>query len=95
MEEKKITQLYGISPEDLKASIVSEIKAEINLLSQQLKPKEDTEYLTRKEVSQLLQVSIVTLIDWDKKGVLKPYRIGNLIRYKKKDIEQSIIKKFK
>ncbi|MFD1292400.1 MerR family DNA-binding transcriptional regulator [Lutibacter holmesii] len=30
----------------------------------------------RKEVSKILKVSIVTLHNWDKLGVIQPYRIG-------------------
>ena len=50
------------------------------------------EFLTRKEVSELLGVSLVTLHKWDKKGILKPSRIGRRVRYLKSDVLNSLNK---
>lgn len=46
------------------------------------------EYLTLKEVSDLLKVHENTLRNWDKNGILKAIRIGGrkIRRYKKEDI---------
>ena len=93
MKVKTITQLHDISPDELKESIVSELKAEIQHLSEYLRPIDPPQYLTRKELSEVLKVSVVTLIDWDKKGIIKPYRLGNLVRYKRGEIEQALIRK--
>ena len=52
-------------------------------------PEKPTErYLTTDEVAELLSVSRVTLWQWDKKGIIKACRIGNLKRYKLSEIEQ-------
>ncbi len=62
-----------------------------NKLSEQTAPADsEHEYLTTNQVCQLLKVSRVTLWSWNKKGVLVPVRIGNLLRYRKEDIEQFI-----
>jgi len=47
-----------------------------------------SEYLTLKQVSDLLKVHPNTLRNWDKNGILKPIRIGErkLRRYKKNDV---------
>lgn len=87
----KITQLIGVSPEEFKESILVDVRAELKTLSQNFQPITPPEYLTRKEVSEILKVSLVTLSDWNKKGILKPYRLGNLIRYKRKEIENALI----
>lgn len=50
-------------------------------------PKPLTKYVSRKQLSAIIDVSVVTLIDWDKKGILKPLRIGNRVRYRMSDIE--------
>lgn len=52
--------------------------------------EKDNQLLTRKETAGLLQVSLVTLDDWSKKGFLQSYRIGNRIRYKKEEVEKSL-----
>lgn len=52
------------------------------------KKNELPEYLTLKEVSDLLKVHENTLRNWDKNGTLKAIRIGGrkIRRYKKEDI---------
>ena len=47
-----------------------------------------SEYLTLKQVSELLKIHSNTLRNWDKNGTLKPIRIGErkIRRYKKEDV---------
>jgi len=50
----------------------------------------DTElYIDQKRVSELLDVSTVTIWDWEKKGILKSYRIGTLKRFKLSEVMQA------
>lgn len=53
-----------------------------------------SEYLTLKQVSELLKVHPNTLRNWDKNGTLKPIRIGErkLRRYKKEDVKNFVEK---
>ncbi len=46
-------------------------------------------YLTIKEASKLIHVTPLTLRNWDKKGILKPYRnpINNYRMYRLDQIE--------
>ncbi len=50
--------------------------------------EELSEYLTLKQVSDLLKVHPNTLRNWDKNGTLKPVRLGErkIRRYKKEDV---------
>lgn len=91
MAQNNITQVFGITPQQLKESILSDLRLELKETLLKFQPKKQTEYLTRKEVAKILKISLVTLSDWNKKGVLKPYRLGNLIRYKTTEIEESLI----
>jgi excisionase family DNA binding protein len=91
MEQNNITQVHGVTPQQLKESILSDVRTELKEIVLNFQPKKQPEYLTRKEVAIILKVSLVTLSDWNKKGVLKPYRLGNLIRYKTNEIEESLI----
>ena len=47
-------------------------------------------FLTRSEVARLLKITLPTLHDWTKKGLLKAYRIGNRIRYKEAEVMATI-----
>jgi excisionase family DNA binding protein len=91
MEQNNITQVHNVTPQQLKESILLDVRTELKEIVLNFQPKKQPEYLTRKEVAKILKVSLVTLSDWNKKGVLKPYRLGNLIRYKTDEIEDSLI----
>ena len=91
MLDNKITQVFGITPEELKESILIDVRAELKQLAQNFQPVLPPEYLTRQETAKILKVSLVTLSDWNKKKILHPYRLGNLIRYKQSEIEQALI----
>ncbi len=91
MQEQKITQLHNITPEELKQAIISEIRIELKEMSKKFQPVRPPEYVTRKEAAKILKVSLVTIHDWNKKRILKPYRLGNLIRYKRSELDQALI----
>lgn len=91
MLENKVTQVFGITPQQLTDNILKDVRTELKEIVLNFQPKKQPEYLTRKEVAKILKVSLVTLTDWNKKGVLKPYRLGNLIRYKREELDQALI----
>lgn len=43
-------------------------------------------FLTRKELSTLLKVTIPTLHNWEKQGKLKGYQIGRAVRFKEDEV---------
>jgi excisionase family DNA binding protein len=91
MTENNITQVYGVTPQQLRDNLLNGFKTELKGIVLNFQPQAQPEYLTRKEVAVILKVSLVTLTDWNKKGVLKPYRLGNLIRYKRVELDQALI----
>jgi predicted site-specific integrase-resolvase len=46
---------------------------------------EDTEYLTREEVSKVLNVTVQTFNNWRREGSLNPLKIGRVL-YRKEDV---------
>ena len=80
-------QVQGTTVETL----LNEIKEMIKEVVPTPKPQHDTnELMTRKEVAKMLNISIVTLHAWTKKGLLTAYRIGNQVRYKKDEVIQAL-----
>lgn len=51
-------------------------------------PPNGETFLTTDEVCKKLSISRVTLWEWDKKGITKPVRFGNLKRYKLTELEK-------
>ena len=91
MTETNITQVHGTTPQQLRENILKDVRTELKEIVLNFQSTKQPEYLTRKEVAKILKVSLVTLTDWNKKGVLKPYRLGNLIRYKSAELDQALI----
>jgi len=77
---------FETTKDQLVARVVNELKNE-------LKQATFTEkYLTREEVSELLKISLSTIHNWTKRGILLPYQIGGRVYYKASEIESSMIK---
>lgn len=70
---------------------LSQIEIELQNIKTDYQPKEPIELMTRQEVADFFQISLVTVHDWTKKGILlSGYRIGHRIRYKRSDIVKSL-----
>ena len=89
----KTTILETITSEEFHelANDVKATKKEIQSLIQNFQPKRQEEYITRQELAKLLQVSLVTIHHWSKQGIIKPYRLGKLIRFKRSEVEEALI----
>jgi excisionase family DNA binding protein len=92
MQNKIITtEIHGITPDEFKESILKDVREELKKLSLNFTPQSPSEYVTRKELSKILKVSVITLADWEKKGIIKGYRIGNLVRYKRSELDHALV----
>jgi excisionase family DNA binding protein len=70
------------------------ISEAINSVSHNVKPNEDQPDLIDKiEVSKLLNISYSTVDNYRRKGLLKSYRIGNKVRFKRSEVIDSVTKK--
>ena len=52
--------------------------------------KEKLTLLSRKDTAKLLCISLPTLHDWTKTGIVKAHRIGNRILYKLEEVNQAL-----
>jgi len=53
--------------------------------------KEEEELITRKETAQLLGISLPTLNEYSKDGIIPAYRLGSRVRYKKNEVLEALI----
>lgn len=88
----KQIQFIQVTPEQLQEAIINGVKNQLENFKRHFQPKEPTEYLTRKEVSDLFKVDISTIHNWTVKGILKAYSIGRRVYYKRSEVEKAIIK---
>jgi len=88
---KYITQIEGISSTEF-LNEISELKEALQLLSKNNQTNPSSDFITRQETAEILNVSLSTLLNWRKAGIITAYRIGNKIRYKKSEILDSLTK---
>lgn len=77
------------------AARLTAIEGAINQIAATLTPQPagSKEYLTRKEVANLLQITLVTVNDWTRKGILKGYKIGKRVYYKPQEVTAAMVQK--
>ena len=85
-------QFIGITPNALVELIDSAVNKQINELKKSFQPKEPTEFLTRKDVADMLKIDISSVHNWTKRGVLSAYQISGRVYYKRTEVENAIVK---
>jgi hypothetical protein len=79
-----------INVSELKKIISDVIEEKLKSSSRKEIPEKKTLYLNRFEVVELLKISLPTLNNWSKSGIVQAYRIGNRVLYKADEIDQAI-----
>ncbi|MFN4762707.1 helix-turn-helix domain-containing protein [Gillisia sp. Q332] len=87
---KKVIQ-FNVDPEDFKNEILSGVAKQLKNFSRNFKPRDPTIWIGRKEAAEILGVTYSTLLVWNKKGILHPFKVGNRVRYRREDIEQLLL----
>lgn len=54
--------------------------------------KKELNFLSRKDTAKLLCISLPTLHEWTKTGVITAHRIGNRVLFKENEITQALSK---
>ena len=84
-------QFISVTPEQLQKAIIEGVKSQLENLKLHFEPKRPKTYLSRAEVSTLLNVSLVTLNKWNKNGTLKAVGLGGRVLYRQEDIDSKIV----
>jgi len=56
-----------------------------------MKTSKNKELMTRKETAKMLSVSLTTLRTWTVRNIIKSYKLGGKIYYKRNEILESMI----
>ena len=90
---KKSIQIEGLTVDELFDELGS-IRHQIsNIRESQAQKQDEVRFLTRPEVCKKLKVTAPTLIKWDADGTLPAIRIGTMVRYTDKQINELMNKK--
>ena len=82
--------LQGISLDEFLVEVKRIVEETINEHKKGSIKKGTTEYKTRKEVAEILRISLPTLNEWTKMGFIRSYRVGRRILYKVDEIDHSL-----
>ena len=74
-----------ITAEELQTTIKT-IVSEVITTTHNSQSIKDQELITRKETSKILGVSLPTLHNWSKLGLLKSYKIATRVRYNRDEV---------
>ncbi|RXP64549.1 DNA-binding protein [Lutibacter sp. HS1-25] len=88
-----MVQLIQITEEKLTETILEGVKKELEQFKKQFQPKQPAEWISRNEVAKMLGVSFTTLYSWNKKKILIAYSIGNLVYYKRDEVNNALTPK--
>jgi excisionase family DNA binding protein len=91
-----MTEFIITTPDQLRTVVAESVKTELERQFQgqfaaQPKTEPQSHLLTRKQAAFMLGVSLPTLNEWSKKGVINAYRIASRVRYKSQELEQSLL----
>lgn len=83
-----MVQIEGVSATQIYQSFKS-LENQIETLRTQTPPAPG--YLSREATAQLLGVSLPTVADWQKRGLIQGYRLGRRVFFKPAEIELSMV----
>jgi hypothetical protein len=85
--------LSTYSPEEITGIIHNAVREAVkNSITVSPNTAPNEKLLTRKETADKLKISLVTLNDWTKRGMIQSYLIGGRVLYKDSEIEGSLHK---
>lgn len=84
--------LNGLEVSELLEKIGQLIDKKLHEVSPIDKNKNQSKFISRKEVATLLKISLPTLNEWSKLGWLISYKMGNRVLYKAEEVEQAVSK---
>jgi predicted DNA-binding transcriptional regulator AlpA len=67
-------------------SIDKSVSKILGITSTSTPPPPEIRFLDQKQVAELLQISTVSVWQWEKKGLLQSYRISNLKRFRLNEV---------
>jgi len=82
--------LTSIPKDELVEEIVNKLKATLSSSSKKEEKSDKDTLIKPKEAASFLKVSLVTINEWTKKGILTSYSMGRRKFYKKNEIIEAL-----
>lgn len=83
--------LNGLTTDEFKEIIIESLSKAIKEVNPVKNESSNTEeFATRMEVAKLLKITLPTLHDWTKQGLINSYKIGKRVLYKLDEVKESM-----
>jgi excisionase family DNA binding protein len=82
--------LEQVSKSELKDLIREAVAAQFSQIHQTSAPAKELGIMTRAETAKMLNITLCTLHDWTKRGIIQGARIGTRVRYRLADVENAL-----
>jgi hypothetical protein len=83
-------RLIQFTPEEFTQLVNEILDKKLDKILKHLKPETTIEYLSRKETSEILGVSLSTLNNWRNSEILEPVYIGKRVLYTRQAIDKKL-----
>jgi len=84
--------INAFTESDLKRVFKEVLDEKINSEAVHKNSERKINYLNRFDVVELLKISLPTLANWTKEGILQSYRIGKRVLYREDEVNSSLQK---
>lgn len=82
-------ELIITTEEKLKQHIDEVVAKRFDDFLNKINVPQPSEYISRREVAEMLNITTATVDNWANKGRIKPSKIGGRVFYKRGEIEES------
>lgn len=86
---KSILQIETVTEEEFTDKLLLGVKKMFDSFSDTSNKNTD-QLFTREETAKFLSISLTTLWDYTRKGIVPAYRLGNKVRYKKSEVMEAL-----
>ena len=82
----------GVNLNQLLEKMGQLLESKLKSIAPQCNTQNQSSFITRSQVSEILKVSLPTLNEWTKQGLLQSYKIGSRVLYKLHEVDTAISK---
>ncbi len=89
---KQILQIENTTEADFFFKLNAILNKSLENPKKNAQSNDDEKFISRQETATLFGVSLVTIWQWERKGIISGFRIGNKVLYRKSQLLEALRK---
>ncbi len=85
--------IQNVTLQELQEMISNTLEEKFKALNISTRERVEEDLLTRKETAKLLRISLPTLADWTRQGILKSINLGRRVLYARSEVQRVLEQK--